>query len=276
MSGSGTPELVVHRYGLTDTGAPTLVLLHGLTDAGRCWPDAVARWGGAYRILAPDALGHGESPRFTPGQLASGPGEHMFEATIAALGRHLGPGTRPVLVGHSMGGAMAGAIAARRPDLVRAAVLEDPAWLAPDAPHDESANGVRWLADFERRVADPEGEVARERAANPSWPDAEFAPWIGAKLRGDPGFLAHGAAFVRDPWTGLAAAIDVPVLVVTGTMNTIVAGSRATIEAIGNPNIEIAVIDGAGHCVRRDRTEAFHALVDPWIAARFAEADPAR
>jgi len=30
------------------------------------------------------------------------------------------------------------------------------------------------------------------------------------------------------------------------------------------------VVPGAGHCVRRDATEAFHALVDPWIAARFA------
>ena len=48
-------------------------------------------------------------------------------------------------------------------------------------------------------------------------------------------------------------------------------GSREIIEAIANPAIEIVVVDGAGHCVRRDRGDAFHAVVDPWIAARFED-----
>ena len=34
-----------------------------------------------------------------------------------------------------------------------------------------------------------------------------------------------------------------------------------------NPEFDVRVVDGAGHCVRRDRGDAFHAVVDPWLAA---------
>ena len=35
-------ELTLHRYG--KPGAPTLVLVHGLTEDGTTWPDAVEHW----------------------------------------------------------------------------------------------------------------------------------------------------------------------------------------------------------------------------------------
>src|SRR5664279_2944588 len=60
----GRGVLRVHELGRED--GPTLVLLHGLSDSGLCWPDAVRRWRHGYRIVAPDARGHGESPRFDP------------------------------------------------------------------------------------------------------------------------------------------------------------------------------------------------------------------
>ena len=49
----------------------------------------------------------------------------MYAATEAVL-EDIGPA---LVVGHSMGGAMAATLAARRADLVRAVVMEDPAWL---------------------------------------------------------------------------------------------------------------------------------------------------
>src|SRR5450631_280786 len=62
---TGQPRVagnLVHELGLAH--GPTLVLLHGLSDSGLCWPDAVRRWRHDYRVVAPDARGHGESPRF--------------------------------------------------------------------------------------------------------------------------------------------------------------------------------------------------------------------
>jgi lipase len=35
---------------------------------------------------------------------------------------------------------------------------------------------------------------------------------------------------------------------------------------IDNPKVRIEALD-AGHCVRRDVPEDFHALVDPWLAS---------
>ena len=43
---------------------------------------------------------------------------------------------------------------------------------------------------------------------------------------------------------------------------------RAEIAALGNPSLEVRVVDDAQHCVRRDQGDAFHALVDPWLADR--------
>jgi pimeloyl-ACP methyl ester carboxylesterase len=107
---------------------------------------------------------------------------------------------------------------------------------------------------------------------HPTWPKVEFEPWAEAKRETDAAFLALGRRVLsmRDPWPVLAERIRRPTLVVTGTDDTIVSRSRPAIEALRNPAIEIVVVDGAGHCVRRDRGDAFHAVVDPWIADRFA------
>jgi pimeloyl-ACP methyl ester carboxylesterase len=271
---SAPSEPVVHFFGVPDPAAHTLVLLHGITDSGSTWGDAVARWRATYRIAAVDALGHGQSPRFTAAQLADEPAEQMYAATIAAIERIGASSGRVILVGHSMGGAMAAAVTARRPDLVAAVVLEDPAWLPAEESPADAAPALQWIADRERFVRDPAGTLAAERLTHPGWPEIELEPWAEAKRETDPGFLALGrlALAMRDPWPELAARIRRPTLVVTGTDETIVPRSRATIEAIRNPAIEIVVVDGAGHCVRRDRGDAFHAVVDPWIADRFADA----
>jgi pimeloyl-ACP methyl ester carboxylesterase len=56
--------------------------------------------------------------------------------------------------------------------------------------------------------------------------------------------------------------------VVTGTGDVILdAGTRQAIEDLRNPHLQVAVVADAGHCVRREQPEAYHALVDPWLAA---------
>ena len=77
-----------------------------------------------------------------------------------------------------------------------------------------------------------------------------------------------GLAFLDTPWTTIAAGISVPTLVVTGTDDVILdADTRQAIEDLGNPHLEVAVVADAGHCVRREQPESYHALVDPWLAA---------
>jgi pimeloyl-ACP methyl ester carboxylesterase len=247
---------------------PTLLVLHGLTDSGAAWADVTARWSPTHRVLAPDLLGHGSAPRFTAEQLAApDPMEEMLGALVRWV--EAGADEPVVAVGHSMGGGLAAALGARRPDLVRALVLEDPAWFDDEAFGDPEAELRQRLADSRRAAADVGAEVERGRREHPRWPESELLPWAESSADFDLGFGATGRASLRVPWRDVARALARPTLVVTGTEGVILGPAvRAEIDALGNPAIEVAVVPGAGHCVRRDDREAFHALVDPWIAAR--------
>src|SRR5438128_7371377 len=82
----------------------------------RSWVRQLQELGGALRMVALDLPGHGESD---PAPAAS------VEAHAAAVADFLcalerGPS---VVIGHSLGGSIAIALAARRPDLVRGLVL---------------------------------------------------------------------------------------------------------------------------------------------------------
>ena len=253
----------MHEYG--DPGRPVLLLLHGLTDSGQCFPDLVTRLVSSYRIVAPDALAHGGSDAFTADELAADdPIEAMYAATEAVL-EDVGPA---LVVGHSMGGAMAATLAARRPDLVCAVVAEDPAWLdrTPWGDEDEVARQSQGLARF--ATADPEGAIAQCRAENPTWPESEFGPWAQAKVDVDQAFLPFAIAVLTTPWRDIVSAIETPAMVLTGDDDGVVL-KDALLEELTrlNPRFELRVVDGAGHCVRRDRGDDFHALVDPWLAA---------
>ncbi|BEL03957.1 alpha/beta fold hydrolase [Actinoplanes sichuanensis] len=87
---------------------PLLLLLHGLGATGDVWAgwaDPLARhWAG--RRLAPDLPGHGRSPELP---------EYTFDALAEALIPLLAPEDRPVVLGHSLGGVVALALAARVP-----------------------------------------------------------------------------------------------------------------------------------------------------------------
>lgn len=263
------PDLAHRWSGPADPATATVVLLHGLGDSGDCWPDAVRRWSPHYRLLGLDLLGHGHSPRFTSEQLAArDPLEEMYaaaERTLAAVATtHGGP---VALVSHSMGGGLAGALAARRPDLVAAAVLEDPAWRDAEVRVQPPEVVRERVAQCRAFVDDPAGQLEQGRADNPTWPEAELVPWVEAKAQVDLDFLGLGIANLLQPWDEIVASITVPTLVLlAGRGGPVTPQARARASRIDNPRLEIRVVPDSGHCIRRDRPEAYHALVDPFLA----------
>jgi metal-sulfur cluster biosynthetic enzyme len=40
---------------------------------------------------------------------------------------------------------------------------------------------------------------------------------------------------------------------------------REQLRALGNPHLQVELVEGAGHCIRRSQPDAFHRLVDPWL-----------
>ncbi|MES2184599.1 MAG: alpha/beta hydrolase [Pseudomonadota bacterium] len=96
-------DLYVHG-GATPGDAPILLLLHGLGQHADVWTPLIAELGSARRldVIAPDLRGHGRSP-WLPHY---GYGQHAADAA------DLLPPQRPLyVVGHSMGGAVALALA---------------------------------------------------------------------------------------------------------------------------------------------------------------------
>jgi pimeloyl-ACP methyl ester carboxylesterase len=238
-----------------------------------CWSDAVRRWRHDYRIVAPDARGHGQSPRFDPATSGSNRFEDLVTDVVCLLEALADEGAPiPLLVAHSMGAGVAGAVLSARPDLVCAGVLEEPPWVTgprPDDRPDTTQQSVqRFRDDLEAALAKGRVELAR-------WPETELRPWAQSKAELDPSLTDRDQIARQSPWIDNAAAITRPTLVVTGGRQEVVlvtAGSRQRLAELGNRHIEVEVVPGAGHTVRRDRAEAYHQIVDPWIRRQLATA----
>jgi pimeloyl-ACP methyl ester carboxylesterase len=103
-----------------DPSAPPILLLHGITSFGGTWEWIVPTLAERFRVLRLDFRGHGASDR-APEHY--GPSGYLSDA-VAAIEQVAG---RPCMVmGHSLGGATAAALAQQHADLVVAAVMEDP------------------------------------------------------------------------------------------------------------------------------------------------------
>jgi len=101
-------------------GPHSVVLLHGITSDACNWLGTIPALAKAgFRVIAPDHLGFGSSSKPTlplrPATLAD-----MLGAIIHTLGLE-----RPSLVGQSMGGHVAGILAARNPERINRLVLSN-------------------------------------------------------------------------------------------------------------------------------------------------------
>lgn len=259
-------DLVVHQWGRPRGSAPALLLVHGLTDSADGWADAVHRWGGSYAIVTMDQRGHGASPRFTEEQLEAHPGEVMV-ADALSLVEQL---DRPVIVGHSLGGAVALEVGVRRPDLVRGLVLEDPAPLGPGEPVRSAAKGREYVAALgpSVRATDDDALYRLRMQVHPHWPEAELLATGKAEQQTDTHYLERGEWKPLTTWPELFARLDLPTLVVSGDRTDEVCVDEAMekgLVEIDDRVVTLVRVPGAGHCVRRDQPERYHEVVDRWI-----------
>lgn len=266
MSAGLATDLAVHLYGRPLGQAPALLFLHGLTDSGAGWPEAVAHWGARYAIVALDQRGHGQSPRFTEAQLAAHPGDVMVEDAVTVLEQL----DRPVVIGHSLGGAVALTAGVRRPELVEALVLEDPAPLGPQEPQ-RSARGEEFLAGLEESIAaaDEDTLLAVRRRQHPDWLETELLVTGRAEQQTDRRYLANGDLKPTMRWPESIARVGVPTLVVSGDRPDEVVVDDAFengIASIGNRHVSFRRVAGTGHCVRRENPAEYYRLVDDWLA----------
>jgi pimeloyl-ACP methyl ester carboxylesterase len=101
------------------SGEPALVFIHGWSGDHSHFAPQAERFGASRRVISVDLRGHGTSG--APEQTYTIEG---FADDIQWICQQLGV-TRAVAIGHSMGGLVAGALAARVPALIAGIVLVD-------------------------------------------------------------------------------------------------------------------------------------------------------
>jgi pimeloyl-ACP methyl ester carboxylesterase len=99
---------------------PPVLLMHGISNSRDVWYDWAVELSDRYRVYALDFRGHGHSARAERYGIA----DYVSDAT--AILSAIGAPTR--IVGHSLGGVVAGALAQRDDALVHSVLMLDPAW----------------------------------------------------------------------------------------------------------------------------------------------------
>ncbi|WP_167147799.1 alpha/beta hydrolase [Actinomyces sp. ZJ308] len=245
--------------------APQLLLTHGVTDNAASLAGEHRHWRDGYDVTSIDARGHGLSPHFTLDEL-NDPIGLMVEDLITLL-EDRDHSTARILIGHSMGGAVASAVAIRRPDLVDALVLEEPAWLS-ESQRASYRNEAPALAARMGWIAEHPGEALIEnRKSYPAWDLEESCAWLQGKIQVDRNFVCTGEVTVLSSWEEIATALSMPTLLVTSDGDDVLIGAKGLekIHSLNNTAIRTAVVPGASHCVRRDQPGRFYAVCDSFL-----------
>lgn len=232
------------------------MLLHGLTEAGTAWPDAVRRWRSTYRLIAADLRGHGGSPRFDENELHRC--RDLWRTDLLDLLSTLDD--PPVVVAHSLGGPLALRAAVSDPTLVRGLVLEDPA--APTGHAVPDPNFVAQQEAFLDSFADGGDRQRSSMRVESGWTDTEIDAWAACKPLVDRRMIRHGLTLGDATWEPLFDRLTVPTLLILPSTSEMAPDEGR----IANPLVRFHRIDGAGHCVRRDQPDAYHAAVEPFLA----------
>ena len=241
------------------TGRP-LVLVHGLMGRGSTWSRQLP-WltllGSVYTYDAP----------WHRGRDVDDPAPISTERFVAELAAAVGTLGRPaVLIGHSMGGLHAWCLAAARPDLVSALVVEDMA------------------ADFVGRTVgawEPWLHALPEEFDSAETVFAEFGPVAGRYFleafdRTETGWRLHGRP---EKWIEIAAEwgtrdywsqwqqVQAPVLLIEAGDSVVPPGQMTRMAELAGDRARYLRVTGAGHLVHDDAPEDYRRAVEDFLGS---------
>jgi pimeloyl-ACP methyl ester carboxylesterase len=257
---NGDVELHIEQDG--DPDAPTVLLLHGIASSGKTWEWLVGTLTPTHSVLRLDFRGHGRSGRAPDAYQMP---DYLSDAV--AVCEQLAQ--RPcVVVGHSLGGATAAALAQQRPDLVSGVVLEDPPlFVAEGLGEGALMSAFRLMRDAVPMLQEqqmPIGELVTLVAALPSASGAPLAEVVHADaIEATAASLLLLDATVLDPVLAgrIVTAFDPeqPIPVRTLILAADPASPDAVVRpadvdrlAVRSPSAEVRVITGAGHMIHNE------------------------
>lgn len=225
-------------------GPRRALLIHGLSSNAAGWwrlgPELAEA---GYTVTAPDLRGHGHSPK-ADGYTFAG-----YAGDVAAMGAGW-----DLVLGHSLGGAVAVVIAADQPGWAARLVLEDPALVIADPPA-----ALVWLLEPFSGPMTPEAVAT----ANPAWAAEDCRHKAAALRQCGPEVVSRTVAD-NDPWdlTAELAAVETPTLLMGADPER---GALIDVDAAAalaaNPAVTYTMVPGTGHSIHRDDFEAFAAAL---------------
>ena len=255
----GPPDLAVDVAG----EGPFVLFLHGIGGKRSNWTRQVSALSDAYRCAAWDLRGYGDSDDYE--------GPFRFADVTADVDRvldHFGA-EAACLVGLSLGGRLALAYAAERPERVRALVLADTSAGSETMNSEEKIQAFLDARLAPLRAGKTPADTAPALAARLVGPDAsdavreEVRASLASQRAGSYAKTLEGA--VRHQ--GFAPeAVHAPTLVLTGEHDPMAPTDVAHALAASVPGALAAVIPGAGHLSNIERPEAFTGLVREFLA----------
>jgi pimeloyl-ACP methyl ester carboxylesterase len=237
---------------LGDAKGTPVLLLHGFTDSARSWSLIAPYLATGFRLFAPDLRGHGHSDKpegcYTIPEMA-----HDVRLLIEAL--NLAPAH---VVGHSLGGRLAQAIAARWPKIVGKIVL-----LSTSAVPRERKG---WLWENIQALSDPidpESAFIREWCSGAMPVDESFLAHVRRESAAVPSRIWHSIHYEQiayDP-SPLLQDISATTLILRGEEDRIATAEHQAHlkEAIGGA--ELISLPGHGHNIHWEDPEKVASLI---------------
>jgi pyruvate dehydrogenase E2 component (dihydrolipoamide acetyltransferase) len=255
------------RYAGAGQEGDVVLLIHGYGGDRNSWLFLQEPLAAGRRVYALDLPGHGTSTK----DVGDGSVDLLADAVVGVLDAVGAPGTAVHLVGHSLGGSVAAAVAARDPARIRSLTLIAPAGFGAEI----NAGYLRGFAEAQtRRELKP---VVAQLFADESLVTRQLVDDLLAykRLDGvDAALRALLAALVgadgESQGIDSAAAIAalggaVPVTVIWGGADRIIPAAQA--ESVKGA-VRCHVIDGAGHMVHMERPAQVQSVVEEAITGR--------
>lgn len=230
-------DLYLHRFG---SDAPTVLLLHGISSAGPGWwriGNALASAG--YSSAAPDLRGHGGSAH--PGEFGL---DGYARDVVASC-----PGPWQLVIGHSLGGAVAVRTAAIQPAFSGRYLLIDPAIDFDPILADTVRSSV--VAE----VADPPS-VEQLLAERPHWDRKDAELKRDALLATSVDVIDRSFSDNREWELGRdLTAIAAPVHILGAADEPLYTPDHFANHGLGRATMTFEVVPETGHSIHRDAPE---------------------
>jgi pimeloyl-ACP methyl ester carboxylesterase len=254
----------IHYLESGNAGAPPLVLLHGIARCAHAFDHLAPHFADRYRVLAIDLRGHGDSAWDAGGNYLVEDYVSDVEALIDSLELN-----GLVLWGNSTGGRVAQMIAGRRPERVRAVVVED---VGPERPKEISNRRANRMSGEENGWASGDEFFAKLRNDNPRVSEAVLRNLAEHNartredgrtvLKRDPAILK---GFVPTELWSTVKQIRAPIVYILGGASTIVPQHTQEEIKAALPQAQIVTMPGLGHYPSDEEPERFLAVVDEFL-----------